>query len=106
MISKANDLLDACEANKVKVDIPHVKDEKHDLNDRWEKLSQTVNEVGKNTETLRKAFNDYEAKLAPVEEAIVEMESIVDEEAPMSWDLLDMESYVHDLNVSVLLLTP
>ena len=60
----------------------------------------SVNEVAKNTETLRKAVNEYETRLAPVEEVIVEMQSVVDEEAPMSWDLLDMETYVRDLNVS------
>ncbi len=99
--TKAGNLLDACEANKVTVDVPHIKDEKQDINDRWERLGLTVIDVAKSTETLRKAVNDYETKLAPVEEAIVEMQSIVDEESPMSWDLLEMETYVRDLNVSV-----
>eukprot|EP00794_Sanderia_malayensis_P006649 gene6649-7395_t len=77
--TKVNDLLDICESSQVKVDVPHVKDEKHDLNERWDKLN----------------------KSRPVEEAIVAMENIVDEETPMSWDLLDMESHVRDLNENV-----
>ena len=102
-MTSAENLLKSCDSNKVVNDVVRVRDEKLDMVGRWEKLGLDVNEVTKKTDNLRKAVGDYEKRLAPVEEVIVAVERKLDEEKPMSWDMLEMETYVSDLNVSIFL---
>ena len=103
VVTSAENLLKSCDSNKVVVDIARVRDEKLDMVERWEKLGLDVNDVTKKTNNLRKAVGDYEKCLAPVEEVMVAVERKLDEEKPMSWDMLEMETYVSDLNVSIFL---
>ena len=103
VISSAENLLKSCDSNKVVVDVAQVRDEKLDVVDRWDKLGLDVNEMTKKIDNLRKAVGDYEKRLAPVEEVMVAVERKLDEEQPMSWDMLEMETYVNDLNVSTFL---
>lgn len=103
VVTSAENLLKSCDSNKVVVDVAQVRDEKQDMIDRWDKLGLDVNEVTKKTDNLRKAVGDYEKRLAPVEEVMIAVERKLDEEKPMSWDMLEMETYVNDLNVSIFL---
>ena len=93
-------LLKSCDQNKVVVDVPQVRAEKQDLIDRWEQLLLTVKEVTTRTASTSKAVTEFEQRMVPVEELIVETERKLDEEAPFSWDVLEMEDYVNKLNVS------
>ena len=98
--SSADDLLRLCDEHKVVTDVSQVRSEKQDLVDRWEKLRLSVQETVVSTANTGKALAEFEHRLQPVEEFIVETERKLDEEAPFSWDLLEMEDYVNKLSVS------
>lgn len=98
--SSAEALLKSCDENKIIVDVPQVRAERQDLVDRWEQLRLTVQEVTTRTANTSKAVTEFEHRMLPVEELIVETERKLDEEAPFSWDVLEMEEYVDKLNVS------
>ena len=97
--SSGDNLIKFCEEHKV-VDVSEVRNQKQDLADRWENLKLAVKEVGKTTANTRKAVTEFEDRVAPVEEMIVATERKLDEDAPFSWDLFEMEEYVNKLNVS------
>lgn len=98
--SSADNLLDACDEHKVVADLPEVKGEKQDFVDRWERLRTAVGDVAKSTKSKQRALTEFVDSVAPVEELIIESERQLEEAAPISWDLLEMEGYIDKLNVS------
>ena len=100
-MASADELLKLCDEHKIVADIPQVRSDKQDFVDRWEKLRLNVQEATKRIGNTHKAFEEFENRLQPVEEFIVETERKLDEDAPFSWDLLEMEDQVNQLNVIV-----
>ena len=100
--SNKDDLVNLCDTQDIVTDVPYIKDEVQHINERWDKLRADTDDLMKGTTYLQRAVDEYETALAPVEEVMVQMETIADETTPVSWDLLDMESYVNNLNVSIL----
>ncbi|XP_065062306.1 titin-like isoform X4 [Rhopilema esculentum] len=99
--SCADALFQSYETNKITADVSQVREEKQDLIDRWERLRSNVKEVAKKTSQVEKALAEYESVVTPVEELIVQVERKLEEELPMSWDVLEMEDYLQKLNFSV-----
>ena len=104
VISSADDLLKLCDEHKIVADVTQVRSDKQDFADRWERLRLNVQEATKRIGNTHKAFEEFENRMQPVEELIVETERKFDEDAPFSWDLLEMEDQVNQLNVRVELL--
>lgn len=101
--SSADDLLKSCGEYKVVSDVSQVRNERQDLSDRWDGLRLSIKETAKANKNKQKAVAEFEERVAPVDELIVASERKLDEDSPFSWDLLDMEEYVNDLNVSATL---
>ena len=100
--STADALFQSYETNKITMDVSQVREEKQDLIERWERLRLNVKEEAKKTSQVEKALAKYESVVTPVEELIVQVERKLEEELPLSWDVLEMEDYLQKLNVRTL----
>jgi len=87
--TNADDLLEKCNDADVKRDVPYVKDEVKQTNERWDKLVADVDEVEKDTDELAKLVANLEKAREPVEECVEAVEQTLEEEPPMDFDDVD-----------------
>ena len=94
-------LLDECTQNDVKRDVPYVKDEVQQTNERWDRLVADLDTVKKDTEQLKTLVDDLEKAREPVEECIEAVKQTLEEEAPLDLDDIDaLKTYKDNLDAS------
>lgn len=99
--SSADDLFEKCTETGVSRDVPFIKDEVQQTNDRWEKLKAGFDDVNRNSAELDKLLKDFEGAVQPVEECIEAMQESVQHEPPMDFDLDSLEHYTNELDSDV-----
>ena len=97
----ANNLLKRCTEVDVTTDVPFIKDEVQQTNDRWDKLRAGVDDVNKGTVELNKAVKEFERAREPVEECIEAIHIALETERPSNFDLDGLEFFVNELNVNL-----
>ena len=99
--NKASSLLDQCNQNDVKRDVPYVKDEVQQTNERWDRLVADLDTVKRDAEQLKTLVEDLEKARQPVEECIDAVEQTLDEEPPLDLDDIDaLKNYKDHLDAS------
>ena len=93
----ATSLLDECSENDIKRDVPYVKDEVQQTNERWDRLVADLDTVKKDTEQLMDLVDDLKKAREPVEECIEAVEQTLEEQPPLDFDDIDAVKNYKDL---------
>lgn len=87
----ADELIKKCHHHHVSADLPLIKDEVQFTNDRWKRLTSSVEEINRQNTSLDKAISKLETSTGVIEEIIEEMEEVVAEEMPFSFDFDELD---------------